>query len=71
MSGWRPVDFGNSATDTLGEITGIVIDVPDANKPPPEAVALMNAFQASGLMPVPVYRSGFGGVRIVVGSPPT
>jgi hypothetical protein len=69
VSGWKANDFGDYATNTLG-VRGIVIRVPDATRPPPEAQTLMNAFLASGIQPSPIFVGDFGAVQIAIGSPP-
>ena len=69
VPGWKANDFGDNATNTLG-VRGIVIRVPDANHPPPEAQTLMSAFLASGVQPSPIFAGDFGAVQIVIGSPP-
>jgi hypothetical protein len=67
VPGWEARDFG-TATKTL-HARGIIIRVPDANKPPPEAQNLMNAFLASGIQPTPIFAGG-AGIQIIIGSPP-
>jgi len=69
VPGWEARDFGDWSVNTLGA-RGIVLRVPDANQPPPEAQALLKAFLASGTQPTPVFVGGFGAVQIVIGSPP-
>lgn len=66
--GWSVFDFGNSGIDTIG-VAGIAIQVPDAQSPPPAAVALMKAFLAAGIEPVPILSGGFNAVQIVIGGP--
>jgi len=67
--GWESWDQGDHMVNTLG-VRGIVIDVPDPANPSEIGKVVMNAFLASGLQPSPVFAGPFGGVRIVVGSPP-
>ncbi len=66
--GWSVFDFGNSGIDTIG-VAGIAIQVPDAQSPPPAAIALMKAFRAAGIEPVPILSGGFNAVQIVIGGP--
>lgn len=68
--GWKVGDFGDNATNTL-HAQGIIIRVPDSSQPPDAAKALMTAFLASGIQPLPIYDSGFGAIQIVIGSPPS
>jgi hypothetical protein len=66
--GWSVFDFGDSGIDTIG-IAGISIQVPDAESPPPAATALMKAFLAARIEPMPVLSGGFNAVQIVIGAP--
>jgi hypothetical protein len=66
--GWSVFDFGDSGIDTIG-VAGISIQVPDAESPPPAATALMKAFLAARIEPMPVLSGGFNAVQIVVGAP--
>ena len=71
IPGWEIDDQGTYTAGTLASFDGILIQNASALDPTPEARAVMAAFQAAAIVPIPVYEAWEPGrIRIVVGAPP-
>jgi hypothetical protein len=71
IPGWEVDDQGTYTAGTLASFDGILIQNASALDPTPEARAVMAAFEAAAILPMPVYEAWEPGrIRIVVGAPP-